>query len=96
LVSPLCLKRIQSIPSVPHPVAMTVSAEVVGKFSGGMQTGRTMELKVKGVSNFSKAMSNTSLQRESNNSNISFRISKFTLKFDESQFNCLAVSAQQC
>jgi len=65
------LKSIEGIPSVPHPVAMTVSAEVVGKFSGGMQTGLTMELKVKGVANFNKAMSkpDEALQRESNTLN---------------------------
>jgi len=51
------LKSIEGIPSVPHPVAMTVFAEVVGRFSGGVQTGLTMELKVKGVANFNKAIS---------------------------------------
>jgi len=41
---------------------MTVSAGVVGKFSGGMQTGPTMELKINGVANFRRAISKTALE----------------------------------
>jgi len=50
------------LPSVPHPVAMTVSAGVVGKFSGEMQTGPTMELKINGAANFRRAISKTALE----------------------------------